>query len=214
MLNLEDVYDEAALKRIHNDAGLVTPDGMPLVWLGRLRRQPIDRVYGPDLLLATCERTATKGVRHYFLGGAPGVPELLAEKLRQRFPALVVAGTCSPPFRPLSEEEDRELCARIDDAHADIVWVGFGAPKQERWMAAHRDRLAAPVLIGVGAAFDFHAGLKSQAPRFLQRSGLEWLYRLATEPRRLWKRYLINNPWFLWLTALQILGLRRFPLER
>ncbi len=202
------------LRRIHNAAGLVTPDGMPLVWLGRLRGGPwVDRVYGPDLMLAICERSVAAGWSHYFYGGNEGVPELLAQKLSERFPGIKVAGTYSPPFRALSEAEDAEIVKKINDSKADIVWVGLSTPKQERWMAAHREKLEAPVLVGVGAAFDFHAGLKSQAPRWIQRSGTEWLYRLATEPRRLWKRYLINNPIFVGLTVLQTLHLKRYPLE-
>lgn len=201
---------DPALRRIHNEAGLVTPDGMPLVWLARLLTQArVDRVYGPDLLLALCERTAATGIRHFFFGGAPGVPELLAKRLQERFPGLLVAGTLSPPFHEPSESEDAAIVAAIEAARPDIVWVGFGTPKQERWMATHRGRLGAPVLIGVGAAFDFHAGVKVQAPRWIQRSGFEWLFRLLTEPRRLWKRYLVNNPIFVALVCLQLLGLRR-----
>jgi len=126
---------------------------------------------------------------------------------------LEVAVTFSPPFRPLTDEEDAGIVERINAAQPDIVWVGLGAPKQEYWMAAHQGRIAAPVMIGVGAAFDFHAGLKRQAPLWMQRSGLEWLFRLLSEPRRLWKRYLINNPWFVWLAALQLLGIRKFEIE-
>jgi len=125
----------------------------------------------------------------------------------------VVTGTYSPPFRPLTPEEDEQIVAMINRARPDIVWVGLGAPKQEYWMAEHVGRLEAPVMVGVGAAFDFHSGRKKQAPRWMQRSGLEWLFRLLTEPRRLWRRYLINNPLFLWLVALQLLGLRRYPLD-
>ena len=133
--------------------------------------------------------------------------------LLRRFPGLVVAGTYSPPFRPLTPEEDEQIVAMINRARPDIVWVGLGAPKQEYWMAEHVGRLEAPVMVGVGAAFDFHSGRKKQAPRWMQRSGLEWLFRLLTEPRRLWRRYLINNPLFLWLVALQLLGLRRYSLD-
>ncbi len=195
------------LKRIHNAAGLVTPDGMPLVWLSRFMGFPhVERVYGPDLMLAVCEHSAKRGYRHFFYGGAPRVAEKLAVRLRSRFPGLRVAGTYSPPFRPLTPEEDQEIVDRINAARPDIVWVGIGAPKQERWMAEHVGRLCAPALIGVGAAFDFHAGLKKQAPRWMQKSGLEWSFRLMSEPRRLWRRYLINNPFFLWLVFLQALG--------
>jgi N-acetylglucosaminyldiphosphoundecaprenol N-acetyl-beta-D-mannosaminyltransferase len=193
----------AKLQRIHNDAGLVTPDGMPLVWWSKSRGwRHTERVYGPDLMLACCERSIATGYRHFFYGGNDGVADLLEEKLSRRFPGLSVAGTYTPPFRQLTKEEDDEVVKRINDAGADIVWVGLSTPKQEYWMADHLGRIDAPVMIGVGAAFDFHAGLKKQAPAWMQQSGLEWFFRLATEPRRLWKRYLVNNPAFVWL-ALQ-----------
>jgi len=210
---MESQRDEG-LRHIHNRAGLVTPDGMPLVWLSRLKGfRHVGRVYGPDLMLALCERSVAQGYRHFFYGGAEGVPEQLATVLQNRFPGLQVVGTFSPPFRPLTPEEDREVVRMINEANPDIVWVGLSTPKQERWMAEHIDRLTAPVLIGVGAAFDFHTGRKPQAPRWMQRSGLEWLFRLLTEPRRLWRRYLINNPLFIALVVLQALGLRRYSLH-
>jgi N-acetylglucosaminyldiphosphoundecaprenol N-acetyl-beta-D-mannosaminyltransferase len=187
------------LRRIHAHAGLVTPDGMPLVWLAHLAgRSHVERVYGPDLMLACCERSLQTGARHFFFGGAPGIAERVAARLSARFAGLAVAGTHSPPFRPLTADEDEQLIDEINAADPDIVWVGLSTPTQERWMADHVGRLRAPVLIGVGAAFDFHAGVKPQAPRWMQRGGLEWAFRLATEPRRLWKRYLINNPSFVW----------------
>jgi N-acetylglucosaminyldiphosphoundecaprenol N-acetyl-beta-D-mannosaminyltransferase len=202
---MESQRDEE-LRRIHNTAGLVTPDGMPLVWLSHLMGfRYVERVYGPDLMLAMCERSTERGYRHFFYGGASGVAEKLVVRLRCRFPELRVAGIDSPPFRPLTLEEDRPIVARINEVRPDIIWVGLSTPKQERWMAAHVGRLSAPVLVGVGAAFDFHAGIKKQAPRWMQRNGLEWLFRLAAEPRRLGRRYLINNPWFLWRIMLQAL---------
>jgi N-acetylglucosaminyldiphosphoundecaprenol N-acetyl-beta-D-mannosaminyltransferase len=185
------------LRGIHNRSGLTTPDGMPMVWAGRYAGARISRVYGPDLMLALCAVAAERGWRHYFYGGGDGTPERLADRLRERFPALRVVGTCSPPFRPLTEEEDAAIVQAINGASPDIVWVGLSTPKQERWMANHVGRVRAPVLIGVGAAFDIHAGTLAQAPRWMQRSGLEWLYRLIREPRRLWKRYLVNNPAFV-----------------
>jgi len=204
---------DSQLRKIHNDAGLVTPDGMPLVWLSKWSGHSfVERVYGPDLMLELCKHSLRKGYRHYFYGGDEGVPELLAERLTAHFPGLSVVGTYSPPFRALSDEEDRDIVAAINTAHPDVVWVGLSTPKQERWMAAHVGRLDAPVLIGVGAAFDFHAGLKRQAPYWMQRSGTEWLFRLATEPRRLWRRYLQNNPRFVALVAAQWLGLRSYEL--
>lgn len=187
------------LAAIHNASGLTTPDGMPMVWAARRAgRTETERVYGPDLMLALCEKAAAEGWRSYFYGGKQGIPEQLADRLSQRFPGLPVAGTWSPPFRQLTPAEDDEVVERINRTGADIVWVGLSTPKQERWMAAHLGRLTAPVLIGVGAAFDIHAGALPQAPRWMQRSGLEWLYRLAREPRRLWRRYLTNNPRFVW----------------
>ena len=202
------------LRRILNRAGMVTPDGMPLVWISRLRGQKhVRRVYGPDLLAVMCALSAQKGYRNYLYGGAEGVAERLAVRLVERFPGLQIVGIDSPPFRALSVEEDQAAVDRINRARPDLVWVGLGAPKQERWLAAHVGRVETLALLGVGAAFDFHAGVKKQAPRWMQRSGLEWVFRLATEPGRLWKRYLVNNPWFVWLVLLQSLGLRRYDLE-
>ena len=202
------------MRRAVNGAGLATPDGMPLVWLGgRKSGQDVRRVYGPDLMLALCALSIRKGYSHYFYGGADGVHERLAEYLSSRFPGLKVAGGYAPPFRTLTPQEDAEVVARINEANPDIVWVGLGTPKQDLWMASHRDRLNAPVLIAVGAAFDFHTGRKPQAPLWMQRSGLEWLFRLLQEPRRLWYRYLIYNPLFVLLVLAQAVGLRRYSIE-
>jgi N-acetylglucosaminyldiphosphoundecaprenol N-acetyl-beta-D-mannosaminyltransferase len=204
---------DASLRRVYNAAGLVTPDGMPLVWLShRAGFRFVQRVYGPDLMLELCALPGGLH-RHFLYGGAEGVPERLAARLTARFPELVVAGAYAPPFRPLSASEDVAVVDRINASGADIVWVGLGAPKQERWMAEHVERLAAPALLGVGAAFDFHAGLKLQAPRWLQRHGLEWLFRLATEPRRLAGRYLVNNPLFVLLVLIQAWGLAHYDLD-
>lgn len=200
---------DEALRRIHNEADLVTADGMPLVWLHWLAgRRGAARVYGPDLMLEVCRASVTNGWRHYLYGGAAGVPQSLRASLEERFPGIAVVGTHSPPFRALTKEEDEAECAAINDSGADFVWVGMSTPKQERWMAAHRERLPNKVLIGVGAAFDFHTGRKRQAPRWMQRSGLEWLFRLATEPRRLGGRYLRNNPEFLLRLAVDKLRRR------
>jgi N-acetylglucosaminyldiphosphoundecaprenol N-acetyl-beta-D-mannosaminyltransferase len=203
---MESQRDER-LRQIHNAAGLVTPDGMPLVWLSRWRgHTSVARVYGPDLLLACCQRSIAGRYSHYFYGGGEGVADQLAERLSTRFPGLRVAGTYAPPFRALTPAEDEAIVQRINDARPDIVWVGLSTPKQERWMDAHVGRLRAPVLVGVGAAFDFHAGLKRQAPVWMQRSGFEWLFRMLTEPRRLGPRYLVNNPAFLWRLAREAAG--------
>jgi N-acetylglucosaminyldiphosphoundecaprenol N-acetyl-beta-D-mannosaminyltransferase len=187
------------LLRIHNESGMTLPDGMPMVWSGRFAGQPgIGRVYGPDFMLAVCRLAAERGWASYLYGGAPGVPDLVGDRLRARFPGLRIAGTHSPPFRALSEREDAEVIERIDSSGADIVWVGLSTPKQERWMAAHAHRFRRPlVLVGVGAAFDIHAGLRQDAPQWVRPLGLHWAYRLAQEPGRLWRRYLINNPRFI-----------------
>jgi N-acetylglucosaminyldiphosphoundecaprenol N-acetyl-beta-D-mannosaminyltransferase len=202
------------VRRIHNAAGLVTPDGMPMVWLAwAAGHRGADRVYGPDLMLAVLERSVERGYRHFLYGASDETLARLEANLLARFPGLDIVGTHSPPFRPLTAEEDAAVVEIINAARPDVVWVGLSTPKQERWMAEHRDRLEAPVLVGVGAAFDFHAGVVRQAPRFIQRSGFEWLFRLLMEPRRLWRRYLRNNPAFLWSIAGQKLGLRRYSLE-
>lgn len=201
-------HRDPIVRHIHNSAGLVVPDGMPLVWINWMRgNRHVDRVYGPDLMLACCEVSVPRGYRHFFYGGGDGVAELLVERLTARYPGLVVAGTYTPPFRSLTAAEDQQVVDTINAANADFVWVGLSTPKQERWMADHSERVNAPVLLGVGAAFDFHAGLKRQAPRWMQRSGLEWAFRLGTEPRRLWRRYLVNNPAFVYQFARQFIGL-------
>ena len=200
-------------RRILNHSGLTTPDGMSIVWLLRLRgHRHVERVYGPDLMLAICEGGLAKGYRHFLYGGAPSVADELASHLRARFPDLQIVGTLSPPFGLPTPEEDSQATAAINGSQPDIVWVGLSTPKQERWMAEHMGRLEAPVLIGVGAAFDFLSGRKPQAPRWVQRSGLEWLFRLATEPRRLWPRYR-EYPLFALLAAAQLLGLKRYSLD-
>ncbi len=205
-------YRDPDLRAVHNAAGLVTPDGMPLVWLSRLRGfRHVRRVYGPDLMLAVCRRSIAAGYRHFFYGGTQETLRALEASLLRRFPGLRIAGSLAPPFRPLTEEEDAQITSRIRAAQPDILWVGLSTPKQERWMASHVGPIGAPVMAGVGAAFDFHAGRKPQAPVWMRQSGLEWLFRLATEPRRLWRRYLVNNPMFIWLVLLQAAG--RISLE-
>lgn len=189
---------DAELRRIHNSSGLTTPDGMPLVWCAhRAGRPEVTRVYGPDLMLALLGRACDEGWSSFFYGGGPGTAKQLASRMLLRFPSLQVAGTYEPPFRPLTEDEDRQVVDLINNSGAQLVWVGLSTPKQEKWMAAHVGRLAANALLGVGAAFDIHAGTLRQAPRWMQRSGMEWLFRLGMEPRRLWRRYLRNNPLFV-----------------
>ena len=210
MHGVTEAQHDARFKTILNSAGLVVPDGMPLVWIGR--RHGFDmrrRVYGPELMATFCQQTASKGYRHFFYGGASGVAEELASQFVSRFSGMVVAGTYSPPFRTLAPEEDREIIHAIEDAQPDIVWVGLSTPKQERWMFEHRDRLNAPVLVGVGAAFDFHTGRVTQAPVWMGDHGLEWLFRLSVEPRRLWRRYLVYGAEFAALALLELLGLKK-----
>jgi N-acetylglucosaminyldiphosphoundecaprenol N-acetyl-beta-D-mannosaminyltransferase len=205
--------DSEEVRRIHNRAFLVTPDGMPMVWLGRLNgHREMSRVYGPDLMLEVFAVSAQHGLRHFFYGGANGAATELKRRMEQRFPGVQIVGVYEPPFRPLTTEEAAALEAQVHAARPDIVWVGLSTPKQEKFMAEYLPRLDTTLMIGVGAAFDFHAGRVRQAPRWMQRSGLEWFYRLCAEPRRLWRRYCRNNPRFLWLTVCQGCGLRKFDL--
>jgi N-acetylglucosaminyldiphosphoundecaprenol N-acetyl-beta-D-mannosaminyltransferase len=204
-------HERADVREALNGADWVTPDGMPVVWALRwLGAGNVGRVYGPDLMLALSEVSAGRGYRQFYLGGEPGVGDELAHVLRVRFPGLCVAGNYSPPFTPLSDAEQRKTLAQINDARPHIVWVGLGSPKQDLWMAENRPHLDAPLLVGVGAAFDFLTGRQPQAPRWAQRTGLEWLFRLVTNPRRLWRRYLVYNPKFLFHLALQLTHLRRY----
>lgn len=211
---VSEAQTDPAFRQILNRSLLTTPDGMPLVWLGRYQGyKQITRVYGPDLMLAVCDAGRAIGLRHYFYGGHPGVVTALKQRLVSRFPQLAVVGTFAPPFRPLTPEEFTDLQADVAAAQPDIVWVGLGTPKQERFMAEAWNRLDCGLLIGVGAAFDFHSGRLRQAPRWMQRSGLEWLFRLGQEPRRLAYRYLVHNPVFVLRTLAQLTGLRRYSLE-
>jgi N-acetylglucosaminyldiphosphoundecaprenol N-acetyl-beta-D-mannosaminyltransferase len=191
--------EDAELRAAVLGADFTVPDGQPLVWALRALGHPLsDRVYGPDLMDAACARAARSGLRFYLYGGRnPGALQELARLLRLRHPGLQIVGGYAPPFREVSADEDAAVAADIERRRPDVVWVGIGVPKQEKWMARMRPRLSAPVLIGVGAAFDFHAGLIPQAPDRMQRLGLEWLFRLAQEPRRLWRRYLRYNPRFV-----------------
>jgi exopolysaccharide biosynthesis WecB/TagA/CpsF family protein len=215
MHGIVEAQHDPAFKEILNCMDLVVPDGMPLVWLGRRRGHILPRrVYGPELLLAFCEKTNGLGYRHFFYGGEPGVAERLAESLKRRFPGMQVAGTFAPPFRRLSAEEDEEIVGMISHAVPDVLWVGLGVPKQERWMHEHRDRLRVPVQVGVGAAFDMLSGRRRQAPRWMREHGLEWLFRLFQEPRRLWRRYLIYGWQFVAYAAAESLGLRDFKACR
>jgi N-acetylglucosaminyldiphosphoundecaprenol N-acetyl-beta-D-mannosaminyltransferase len=203
--------EDAELRAAVDGAAFTVPDGQPLAWALRALGHDIDdRVYGPELMARACARAARTGQRHYLYGGRDQSALFkLTLRLRQRFPGLRIVGGYAPPFRDLPDEELDGIAADINRARPDVVWVGIGVPKQEKWMAAMRDRLDAPVLVGVGAAFDFHAGLIPQAPTWMQRNGLEWLFRLKQEPRRLWKRYARHNPRFVAGFARQWLSERR-----
>jgi N-acetylglucosaminyldiphosphoundecaprenol N-acetyl-beta-D-mannosaminyltransferase len=211
---VSEARSDPEFRRILNSAFLNTPDGMPLSWIGRLQGfKQMDRVYGPDLLLELCAASMDGSVRHFFYGGGPGVAESLKAALESRFPGLCVCGTYTPPFQPLNDREESDLVRLMEQTRPDICWVGLSTPKQERFMSAYLERLPATLLIGVGAAFDLHSGRLRQAPYWMQRSGLEWFFRLTQEPKRLWKRYLINNPLFVARILGQLTGLNRYPLK-
>ncbi len=208
-----ETRDDPAFREAVNGADLVTSDGMPLVWGLRLLGIPgAERVYGPDLTPIVCRKAAAEGIPVGFHGGSPETLARLLARVRADHPGLEIAHAESPPFGDLTPERLADEARRIEASGAQIVFVGLGCPKQERWMAAQRGRIPA-VMLGVGAAFDFLAGTKRQAPRLLQRAGLEWAFRLAAEPRRLWRRYLRNNPRFVALFAAQLLRERRHQIQ-
>ena len=204
-------HDDPATMRAVQDATLAVPDGQPLVWALRLLgHSGATRVYGPDLMIHHCAHAAATGTPVYLYGGrSPQALDLLRTRLLERFPGLRIVGGFSPPFRPLTAAERERVAREIEASGAQVVWVGTGQPKQELWMHEMRPLLSAPLLVGVGAAFDFHAGLVSQAPTWMQRAGLEWLYRLTREPRRLWRRYASQNPRFVFGFARQYVRARR-----
>jgi N-acetylglucosaminyldiphosphoundecaprenol N-acetyl-beta-D-mannosaminyltransferase len=208
---MEALHDPSFKKAVE-ESDLVVPDGMPLVWLGRLQGHSIPhRIYGPDLLLAFCERTSRRKYTHFFYGGARGVADEMVAHLKNRLGDLRVVGTYSPPFRSLTPEEDIEVIRMINQAAPSVLWVGLGCPKQERWIHDHRSRLNVPLMLGVGQAFDLISGRTRQVPRFMGDHGFEWLFRLCREPRRLWRRYLIYNTQFLYSILLEKLS---FNLSR
>jgi N-acetylglucosaminyldiphosphoundecaprenol N-acetyl-beta-D-mannosaminyltransferase len=209
-----EAQSDESFRKILNDAFLCTPDGMPMVWMGKIHgHSEMRRVYGPDLMLDVCAWSEKSGTRHFFYGGADGVAELLARKLKEKFPKMEITGTFTPPFRPLNADEEKQFAETIRAARPDILWVGLSTPKQEKFMAEFLPKLDATLMVGVGAAFDFHSGRVRQAPRWMQRSGLEWFYRLCSEPRRLAKRYFKNNPLFALKIAGQLCGWKKYPLE-
>ncbi len=212
--NVMEAYDSAAFRTVMNRADLVTPDGMPVVWALRCLGHPAaSRVYGPDLTEILLERCAREGVPVGFYGAGQEVLHQLLERVKTRYPELAVAYSFSPPFRPLTPAEDEQVIDSINGSGARVLFIGLNTPKQDIWMAAHRGKVQA-VMLGVGAAFDFLAGSKPQAPRWMMKIGMEWLFRLATEPRRLWKRYLKHNPRFLVFFVLQLLGFSRYASKR
>lgn len=208
-----EAQQDQRLRQTLNESLITTPDGMPMVWLGRLAGfKSMTRVYGPDLMLEVCRASVPVGATHYLYGGNEGVVDRLAERLRARFPGITIVGTFTPPFRALTQEEEKRLIAEVEALKPDFFWVGLSTPKQERFMAEYREKLAAKVMLGVGAAFDMHSGRTKQAPRWMQRGGLEWLFRLLQEPRRLFKRYATNNPLFVLKVLQQKVGLRQYSL--
>ena len=195
-----------------NHAMMNTPDGMPMSWVGRLQGfGDMDRVFGPDFMSSMCQLSLERGFRHFLYGGQPGIAEKLKYSLQKKFPGLLVVGTYTPPFRNLNVEEEEILLAQVRDTRPHVLWVGLSTPKQERFMAQYVDRLQVPLLVGVGAAFDYHTGVIRDCSTWIKRAGFQWLHRLAQDPRRLWRRYLRNNPAFVWNIALQLLKLRRYP---
>lgn len=202
---------DAGFCTILNRALLCTPDGMPTVWVGRLQgHREMRRVYGPDFMLELCRSSVQRGCRHFLYGGKPGVVGKLEQRLQALVPGIAIVGTYTPPFRPHTPAEEDGLVSILAEARPDIIWVGLSTPKQERFMAGIIDRLQACLMIGVGAAFDIHAGLLADAPSWMKISGLQWLYRLMKEPRRLGRRYLTNNPQFLWEIAMQFTSIKKF----
>jgi N-acetylglucosaminyldiphosphoundecaprenol N-acetyl-beta-D-mannosaminyltransferase len=206
MHGIAESWTDDDFRHALNSADLVVPDGMPLVWLGRWHRHPLKRrVYGPELMETFCGQTGS-AYRHFFYGGGSGTAECLAASLQQRY-GIQVAGTYTPPFRPLTDEEQGQVACMIAEAAPDLLWVGLSTPKQEKWMYEQRSKLAVPVMLGVGAAFDINSGRTHQAPVWMRENGLEWLFRLLTEPQRLWRRYLISIPKAASLVLLELVGL-------
>jgi N-acetylglucosaminyldiphosphoundecaprenol N-acetyl-beta-D-mannosaminyltransferase len=209
MHGISEAKRNPKFRAVLNQAALTVPDGMPLVWLARLHNFPLKRrVCGAELMESFCRDTGQK-YRHFFYGGNEGVAQDLATKLAEQF-GIVVAGTYTPPFRPLTAGEERDVIARIVDSRPDVLWIGLSTPKQEQWMFDYRAKLNVPVLIGAGAAFDMNSGRLKRAPIWMQEHGLEWLFRLLSEPQRLWKRYLVMIPEAAWSVSLELLKLRKF----
>lgn len=208
-----EAQSDDGFRSILNSSFLNTPDGMPTVWLGHLQgHKNMSRVYGPDLMLELCRLSVDRGYRHYLYGGKPGIAQELKQALEARFPGLQIVGTYTPPFRALNAEEEEELQHQLIEARADILWCGLSTPKQERFMAQYSGKLPVKLMIGVGAAFDINSGNLKDAPAWMKPLGLQWLYRVLQEPERLLGRYLKNNPRFMWLASLQLVGARKYSL--
>jgi N-acetylglucosaminyldiphosphoundecaprenol N-acetyl-beta-D-mannosaminyltransferase len=200
------------LAAILQRALLVTPDGMPTVWVGRMQGfTAMRRVFGPELMLEICARS--RGASHFLCGGAPGVADELARVLAAQFPGIRIVGTYTPPFRSMTSQEREAFCQTVNALRPDIIWVGLGTPKQELFMGDLLPHLDTRVMIGVGAAFDYHTGRINDSPAWVKRAGLQWLHRLMQEPSRLWRRYLLNNPRFLFHIALQLAGMKKYGLR-
>jgi N-acetylglucosaminyldiphosphoundecaprenol N-acetyl-beta-D-mannosaminyltransferase len=198
--------DDPAFMRILNDSFLTVPDGMPTVWVGRHQGFTMERVYGPDFMRDFCRHSVARGYRHFLYGGEEGVAEALQHSLERMIPGLQVVGTYSPPFRPLTSCELDDLQKLVEETLPDVMWIGLSTPKQERFMAEHLDQLNVSVMVGVGAAFDVHTGRVKDAPAWVKRIGMQWLHRITQDRKRLWRRYLANNPRFIWKICLQLGG--------
>ena len=223
---VSEAQSNPKFKDILNRAFLNVPDGMPMVWYAKFNGfKKVSRVYGPDLMLNICSRSIEYGVKHFFYGGREGVAEKLKNNLMEKFPGIQVVGTYTPPFRTLTKDEEIDVLNKINDSGAECIWVGLSTPKQEKFMSGFLNKYGnndsgdstlegSKIFFGVGAAFDFHAGLIPQAPSWMQSCGLEWFYRLCKEPRRLWKRYLKNNPLFLFRASMQFLGIKKYTISK
>jgi N-acetylglucosaminyldiphosphoundecaprenol N-acetyl-beta-D-mannosaminyltransferase len=205
-----EAHADSDLRRVLNSALINLPDGMPMSWVGHLQGfRDMDRVFGPDFMMAMCRLSAERGYRNFLYGGKPGVAASLSETLQKKIPGLQVVGTYTPPFRSLTMDEENEVLAQVRESRPHIIWVGLSTPKQEQFMAQYVHFLQAPLMVGVGAAFDFHTGAIRDCPPWVKRAGLQWLHRLIQDPKHLWKRYLRNNPAFLWHIAFQLSRLRQ-----
>jgi N-acetylglucosaminyldiphosphoundecaprenol N-acetyl-beta-D-mannosaminyltransferase len=206
-----EAHRDPELRHALNHALMNVPDGMPMSWVGHFQGfQNMDRVFGPDLMMAMCRLSVERGYRNFLYGGKPGVAERLSETLQRRIPGLQIVGTYTPPFRGLTVDEEREVLAKVRVSQPHIIWVGMSTPKQEQFMARYAGQFRVPLMFGVGAAFDFHSGAIQDCSPWIKRAGFQWLHRLTQDPK-LWKRYVRNNPTFLWHIAMQLSRFRQYP---